>query len=265
MLAGLALGQSPAAPAWLASYPGAHPRIQVTPGLWDSSYETDASVAGVIAHYRKLFETAGLPFHPNYDGVGTAIRGTAPEGDLLILIRRQDTETSVRVDVSARSPELAPHPVPLPAPPVPPPGRERAAREETGREHVQNMEKYDQPMRPPRRPPPPTLVWPPWLVRIDGARLQGEKGLDNVGLKTLQCSYYTTAGRNEIQAFYAGLLNDHAFPVRSQSGSSWPMNLKGWIEASDRGLGEGPGIDIRIEAAPAGDTTRVGLRMTARP
>jgi hypothetical protein len=135
----------------------------------------------------------------------------------------------------------------------------------TGREHVQNMEKYAQPMRPPRRPPPPTLVWPPWLVRIDGARLQGEKGLDNVGLKTLQCSYYTTAERNAIQAFYTDLLNGHGFPVRSQNGPSWPMNHKGWIEASDHGIGEGPRIDIRIEVALTGDTTRVDLRMTARP
>jgi hypothetical protein len=250
-------------PAWLASYPGASARTQATPGLVESTYETEASASDVIAHYRKLFEGAGMEFHPNFDGVGTSVRGAAVEGDVLIVIRAQGKGTAVRVDVAAKA---APPVVP-PAPaavPVAPAARPRAER--SGREHVQNMEKYDQPVRPPRRLPPPVLVWPAWLVNVDGSRLEIEKGVDNVGLKTLHCQYSSESERNAIQEFYAGLLNGHGFPVRMNSSASWPAHLKGWVEASDHPLGEqGPRTDIRIEVGPVGERVRVDIRMTARP
>ena len=258
----LAFGQTPSAPAWLVTYPGAHPRTQATPGLLDSTYETEASAADVIAHYRNLFETAGLPFHPNFDGVGTAIRGSAPEGDLLIWIRQQGKSTAVRVDVAARPPEIAPRPSPPPTPPV---TRKPAAREEkSGRERVQDMEKFDRPYRPPPRPPLPTLAWPAWLVRLDGERLEGEKDVDKFGRKSLRSTYATNGERNAVQSFYADLLNSHGFPVRSQNSPSWPRNLKGWIEASDHALGEGPRIEIRIEVAPVGEVTQVNIVLSAR-
>jgi hypothetical protein len=251
-------GQTPAVPKWLVSYPGASARTQDTPGLVESSYETEAKAGEVIAHYRKLFETAGLAFHPNFDGVGTSVRGTAPEGDLLILIREQGKGTAVRVDVAAKSPA----PAPVAAPVV----RERSARvERTGREHVQNMEKYDQPVRPPRRPPPPPLVWPAWLVHIDGSRLEFEKGVDRVGLKILKCSYATYDERSAIQSFYAALFDAHGFPVRSQSSASWPANRTAWLEASDHAIGEGARVDIRVEVAPLGEARQVDLRITVRP
>jgi len=259
-------GQSPSAPPWLVGYPGVNARTQATPGLLESTYEAEAKPGDVIAHYQKLFETAGLPFHANFDGVGTTVRGTAPEGDLLILIRPQGKGTAVRVDVAVKSPELkaapaaAPPPTPLPTQAPPPPRAER-----TGREHVQNMEKYDQPMRPPRRPPPPALAWPPWLVHIDGANLEIQKGVDQVGLKILKCSYATYADRNAIQSFYAALLNANGYRVRSQSSASWPTTSKAWIEASDHEIGEGPRIEIRIELVPVGQTIQVDLRLTARP
>src|ERR1700730_8044599 len=86
----LIFGQTPISmPSWLMSYPGANARTQNTPGLVESTYETAGKPDDVIAHYRKLFDAAGLFFQPNFDGMGTAVRGTAPEGDLLILIRQQ--------------------------------------------------------------------------------------------------------------------------------------------------------------------------------
>jgi hypothetical protein len=257
-LALMVCGQTPSVPAWLVSYPGASARTQATPRLVESTYETEASASDVIAHYRKLFEGAGMEFHPNFDGVGTSVRGVAAEGDVLILIRAQGKGTAVRVNVAAKA-----VPVVVPAPAVVPEVKPRVER--SGREHVQNMEKYDQPMRPPRRPPPPVLVWPAWLVNVDGSRLEIEKGVDNVGLKTLHCRYSSDAERNAIQAFYADLLNGHGFPVRMNSSASWPSRLKGWVEASDHAIGEGPKIDIRIEVGPVGERMQVDIRLTARP
>ncbi len=261
-LALMVWGQTPSIPAWLVSYPGASARTQATPRLVESTYETEARASDVIAHYRKLFEGAGLEFHANFDGVGTSVRGAAAEGDVLILIRAQGKGTAVRVDVTAKAapPAAAPAPASIP---VAPAVRTRAER--SGREHVQNMEKYDQPVRAPQRSQAPVLVWPAWLVNVDGSRLETEKGVDKVGLKTLHCRYFSEAERNAIQEFYAGLLNGHGFPVRMQSSASWPGNLKGWVEASDHAIGEGPRIDIRIEVGPVGERMQVDIRMTARP
>jgi hypothetical protein len=263
-------------PAWLAAYPGANARTQTTPGLVESAYVTSAKPEEVVAHYRKLFETAGLFFQPGFDGMGTVVRGAAPEGDLLILIRQQGKGTSVRVDLTAKSPGFAATPAPAPVT-ARTSFEERVAQQqedtrkvleqadEGHRKRIQDMEKYDAPMRPERRPPPPALVWPAWLVHIDGARLQIEKGVDHVGLKILQCSFLTYTERNDIQQFYADLLNSHGFPVRMQSGPTWPGNRKAWVDASNVKLGEGPGIDVHIDVTPAAAAQRVDLRLTARP
>uniref|UniRef100_Q02BW6 Uncharacterized protein n=1 Tax=Solibacter usitatus (strain Ellin6076) TaxID=234267 RepID=Q02BW6_SOLUE len=251
-------GQTPAVPSWLVGYPGVHARTQSLPGMVESTYETEAGVSDVFAHYRRLFEGAGVDFHANFDGVGTSVRAAAAEGDVLIQIRAHGKGTTVRVDVAAKAPERTAAPAP-----VVPVAKPRV--QETGREHVQNMEKFDRPVRPPRRRPPPVLVWPSWLANVDGSPLTVEKGVDNVGLKTLHCRYISDAERNAIQGFYAGLLTEHGFPVRMQSSVSWPAHLKGWLEASDHAIGEGPRIDIRIEVGPVGERTQVDIRMTARP
>jgi hypothetical protein len=252
-------GQASAVPPWLVSYPGADARTQSMPGLVESTYETAAGASEVIAHYRRLFEGAGFEFHANFDGVGTSVRAAAAEGDVLILIRAQGKGTAVRVDIAAKA---APVAAPPPAPVVP---AVRARVEKSGREHVQNMEKYDQPMTPPRRPPPPALVWPAWLINVDKSRLEIEKGVDRVGLKTLHCRYVSDAERNAIQEFYTELLNGHGFPVRMQSSAAWPAHLKGWVEASDHAIGEGPRIEIRIEVGPVAGRMQVDIRMTSRP
>ncbi len=249
-------------PAWLVSYPGASVSTNVTAGLVESTFETPAPAVDVVTHYRKLFEAAGLEFHPNFDGIGTSIRGTAPEGDLLILIRRQGASTAVRVDLTAKSAALAPAPA---APPAPIAREPHSRAEQTGQQHVQNMEKFDKPFRPPPRQPPPTLAWPAWLVPIDGESAAIRKGVDNVGLKILTSSYTSNAERNAIQSYYADLLSAHGFAVRSQSGTSWPTNRKAWLEASDHALGAGPGFVIRVEVVEAGNSMQVDLRMTARP
>src|SRR5215467_10999184 len=90
-------------PAWLESYPGAAPEVRTTSVLVRSTYTTAAATPVVVEHYRKLFETAGLRFQPNSDGIGLAIRGAADECDLLIQIRQRSGGTFVDVNCAAKS------------------------------------------------------------------------------------------------------------------------------------------------------------------
>jgi len=280
LLAGSALfAQTPASlPAWLEVYPGATAKTQATSGLLESTYSTPAKPAEVIAHYRKLFQAAGLSFQPGYDGMGTVIRGTAPEGDLLIAIRQQGSQTAVRVDLTAKS-ALFTSTAQSVAPSSPPRSAylKNAAQieaynqqrseeiEEKKRRGVENMEKYDKPVYPGQRPKPAEPVWPTWLVQVDGAPLDIVKGADFVGLKTLSATFATYSDRNTIQEFYAALLTANGFQIRQQSGPTWPRTSKAWIEAADRPPGEGPYTAIRLEIGPYGDASKVDIKITAKP
>ena len=260
-------------PAWLASYPGATARTLTTPGLVESTYETSAKPEEVIAHYRKLFETAGLFFQPNFDGMGTAVRGSAPEGDLLILIRAQGKGTSVRVDMTAKSPEFAAKAAPPPATARTPyearvaqqqenTKRALEKRDEDSRKRAHSMEMYDHPVLPGSRPKAPPLVWPAWLVRTDSARLVVEKGVNEVKQNILKSSFVTYQDRDTIQGFYADLLNTHGFPVWQQSNATWPKDRKAWMEAADHPIGESPRTTIHVDISPLGSGLQVDLRMT---
>src|SRR5262245_56311508 len=70
-------------PSWLVSYPGAAAETRSAAAYFESTYTTAAKPDAVIAHYQKLFEAHGLAFQPNFDGIGTAIRGQTREWDLL--------------------------------------------------------------------------------------------------------------------------------------------------------------------------------------
>ena len=73
-----------------------------------------------------------------------------------------------------------------------------------------------------------------------------------IQLKRLGHVLLKVADVERSKAFYADLLNSHGFPVRMQSGPTWPRNLKAWVDGSDHALGEGPGIDIHIDIEVAG-------------
>jgi len=99
-------GQEPAAvmPSWLVPYAGSEAEINTaSPTLIEVSYATTAKPDEVVAHYRKLFEAATLPFVPNSDGVGASIRAAAPECDLLVKIRAQDAGTLTRISCAAKT------------------------------------------------------------------------------------------------------------------------------------------------------------------
>src|SRR5437879_6097984 len=98
---------APSMPSWLVSYPGVTPDVQKGAGIVQTSYTTPAKPAEVVEHYRKLFESAGLRFQPNPDGMGTVIRGAASECDLLIVIHQESAGTFVDLSCTSKSPASA--------------------------------------------------------------------------------------------------------------------------------------------------------------
>src|SRR5579863_6627313 len=100
--AGICAGQgSFAIPAWLEPYPGTTPKKLTFSTFTDSSYKTDAAPDEVIAHYRKLFAAAALPFFPQKDPISTTIHGETTECSLKVDVRRFAGATLVDVTCSA--------------------------------------------------------------------------------------------------------------------------------------------------------------------
>jgi len=236
-------GEGPLAiPSWLAPFPDAVPQIHTFSNFVESRYETAAPSADVIAHYRKIFAAARLPFFPEKDPIGTSIHGETAECDLHIRISQFRGATLVNVTCS------------LPV--------YRRAEEEG----MRAMERFDQPVYPAPRPQLPPLTWPTWLVRSDGAALQVRSGTDRFKCNYLEAGFTSADSRPALQAFYAGLLNQHGYPVSMESSSILPGDRTAILEGTRyAGARPGPRLVIHIEFAPAADTVHVDLRMTAHP
>src|SRR3954447_9762943 len=101
LLAGQTAQSLSSLPEWLIPYPGASAVTKIFPQLVESSYTAMAKPEEVSRHYEKLFAAKGLVSHPNADGLGTVIRASAPECDLLIKVRESPSGSSVKVDCSS--------------------------------------------------------------------------------------------------------------------------------------------------------------------
>ena len=281
MLAATAFAQTTIRmPEWLVPYPGASGQTRSSAVLAESTYETAARPADVLAHYQKLFEAAHLSFQPSLDGIGTVIRASAAECDLLLTVRERGPATAVRVNCAAKSASMVAVPPP-PKPAAAPRGstyqervaqmqedsiRARERNEEKAREHIQGMEKYDQPYVPPPKAARPAPVWPRWLVGPDGLPLETQKGTDRVGMKTLTAAFVTRSSRNDIQAYYAGLLEANGYLVYSKTPPSWPQNRNATVEARYFPRGDpGPRFVIHVELTPLDQAQQAEIRMTAYP
>jgi hypothetical protein len=246
---------TPTMPAWISVYPGATEQTRGLGPLVESTYTAAAPPRDVLSHFRKLFAAAGLPFQPGAAGNGFMIRAAPPECDLFIRIRRMEDGTAVQVTCTAG------------------PGREQAQRalahaQDSHRGHIDAMEKYDRPVypQPKRSVPMPPLTWPSWLLRIDGERLEVQTGVDGVMMHYLKSSYLCALPRNDIQTYYADLLNSNGYPVYLRSLASTPKNRKAWVEGAQSLEGRaGRRFVIRIDLTPADELVTVDLRMTAYP
>ena len=244
-------------PAWLKNYGDAAGRTtSATAWLAESTYETAAAPAAVIAHYGKLFQAAGLPFHPNGDGMGVTIRGAAAECDLLIAIRGQGSGSSVRVSCARRETAAASPPEIAPA----------AAGVETVHDRVQeSMQKYDRPVQVAPHPPPPPemLIWPPWLTTPERTAID-KRDVQRVGQYLMRTSFRTGHNKAEVRSFYIEQLESHGFPVRNQSPPSMPARSRGWVDAVRYLKGpDSPHVTIRVEFTPLEQGTHVELQVAA--
>lgn len=245
VLVATAFSQPVSLPAWLVSFPGSMPAVQSSDPLIASSYTIAAPADDVLAHYRKLFEAAGLPFQPNPDGIGTSIRAAAPECDLLIQIRTREAGTFVAVNCSAKS---------TPSAPLSPGdvnvinGRPQSPRPSTAPAHHltpdEMMERHQRIAaemgihRERHDAPAPPLVWPAWLVNVNGAALRTQPGIAQSKDAMLTARYVTNAPMTEIYHFYVELLKTHEYPTRSslstgQTLSGIQQNALGRVEGSN--------------------------------
>lgn len=234
--------QASSLPAWLESYPGAIPAVRSSDGLVESSYTIAAQPADIVQHYRKLFESAGVPFQPNPDGIGTSIRTAAPECDLLILIRARQEGSFVDVNCSAKKQSAAPSlPVEIRVTPTrpqapsttPPPPHPMTADEMMEQHHKIAAEMGLHRVHPDA--PAPPLVWPAWLVQTGGTSLRTTRGVNFEKDAMLKAQYTTNVPMTEIYRFYRELLNAHEYPARSsmstgQTQSGIQQNAVGYVE-----------------------------------
>jgi len=271
-------------PAWLESYPGATPAVHASGSLIESSYTTAAQPPDIIAHYRKLFETAGFPFQPNPDGMGTSIRASAPECDLLIQIRTRPEGAFVDVNCSAKtgpspssqpsdvkvitSQPQAPRVVPRGVTP-PAPAPHHLTADELMEEHHRKAAEMGI-HREHHDAPAPPLIWPSWLVHVNGAALRAERGMDQAKDAMLSARYTTNAPMTEIYRFYRELLSSHEYPTRSsmstgQTQTGVQQNALGYVEGSNYPDGA-PGaysvIDVRFSRSVLNGPITVTMRFT---
>jgi len=260
---------APSLPSWLESYPGATPTVRSSDVMIESSYTSSAQPAAIVEFYSGLFGTAGVRFQPNSDGLGTSIRAVLPECELLMQIRSRAEGTFVKVTCSAKSPPrstsaatdvnvIASHPQfprsastgNSPVTPRAPPAR--LTTDEFMRMHQQKVAELGIHAQHQDAPPPP-LLWPSWLVNVNGTAVRAAPGVDQAKDAMLKTQYTTNSPMTEIYAFYRELLNAHDYPARSristgQTISGIQQNAHGYVEGSNYPDGA-PGARSEIHVA----------------
>jgi hypothetical protein len=262
-------------PAWLKAFPGGVPQVTSQADLLESRYSVKVTPDKVIAHYQHLFETASVPFTPNVDGIGTSVRASVPECDLLIKVRESGDGSAVQVDCSPKSSGAAPIQV------VGSPSRQPRTVEEMRRqqdEHtkrvlaqaeadhqrrINDMAKYDKPVYGGStghssfyNDDAPPLVWPAWFVSESGQALPAaSKGVDGQS-PYLRRRYRTTAPMTKLYEFYEALFKANGMslgPARLSTGQTITGNVHqnkwGYIEAScsEDGAVNGPHTHVKAD------------------
>jgi hypothetical protein len=246
-------------PDWLVPYPGAEAQVRALPDLVEVSYATSASPAQALAHYRRLFDSAGVTFAPNSDGIGTSIRASVPECDLLIGLRERDSGSSVRVSCSAKSGG--------PATGVAVVGTYRKSRPQSfdeakraGDEHtrlvlalaeadhqkrISDMSRFDQPVPAATvrssfyNDDAPALSWPPWLVQEGTSQTPKPAAGTADGKRHLESRYKTSVPMTQLYQFYEALFKANGLRIGSARLSTGQtiagnivQNASGYIEGS---------------------------------
>jgi hypothetical protein len=100
----------------------------------------------------------------------------------------------------------------------------------------------------------PPLVWPAWLVHLDGGQLKIQQGVDQSKKDYLRAVFYTHAPMTQIHTFYEDLLKTNDYRIvtaglqtgHTISGNS--QNAWGHVEADNYPNGQpGPYTNIRVD------------------
>jgi hypothetical protein len=263
-------------PGWLAPFPDTTPQTKTFPAYTDTSYTTPAAPAAVIEHYRKLFETAGLPFVANSDGLGTNVRASAPECDLLLSIRPQSTGSSVKLNCASKTPSYdtetssittTPAPRAGVARRIPPTPADMMARHNKLVAEMGIHRVYED-------VPAPPLLWPDWLVHVSGSRLSYDRGVDQSHQQYLESKYTSTVPMTSIYTFYKDLLRANGYLVHSselgtgQTTRGIRQNAQGHVEGTNYPNGSpGPRTVIRVNFSRfyLNEPITVRIRFTTYP
>jgi len=239
---GGAAGQAAAQvmPVWLAPFPGATPENKRTDTTVASSYSVAALPKDVLSHFQKAFDAQGIPIDSIGAPEGFYLHAEAPECNLEISIVRSDKATAVKVTCTSKVGTVQ-RIVAEPAPDM------------VDEKPENPMKKFDKPVPPDAKA---ALIWPVWLVRVDGARLSAQK------VAGLLKSSFTAAGpRADIDAFYTDLLDTNSYQVTKglpmgpdDSGTS----LQGSSEPDAK---TGKKTVIRIKIRPDGGDFHVEITM----
>jgi hypothetical protein len=248
-------------------------------GLLESTYTTAAKPAQVVEHYRGLFETAGLRFQPNADGIGSVIRADAAECDLLILIRERAPGTFVDVNCAAKSqrqPASNGKSVEIIAPPssrarpLQSARRPQPTAEEMQESHARRVAELG--IHPTYHDAPaPPLAWPSWLVHIKGAEIRPQQGIDDSRDAYLKVRYISNLPMTTIYNFYEDLLNANEYRVHTsrlstgQTISGVVQNAWGYVEGTnypDGAPGPRTVIKVSFSRSKLNDPITVEMRFT---
>lgn len=208
-------------PAWLVSYPGTTPELYSSDSFAQATYVADARPDEVLEHYGKLFEAQGLPFQPNWDGMGNSIRVEAKECDLLIQIRKRAEGTFTKVTCAAKSDapptagdapgniEIITGITPPPPPPDPKAKVGAPVPPQQGPQTAYSINKHPSDMAAPQ------LIWPSWLKQVGGGRLLPVKGHQPGSAGSMSARYKTPESPATVRAFYLNLLNSHGYGTKA--------------------------------------------------
>jgi hypothetical protein len=120
----------------------------------------------------------------------------------------------------------------------------------------------------------PPLVWPTWLVHLEGYQLKIQQGTDQSKNDFLKATFNTHAPMTEIHSFYLNLLKANDYPgvtggmETGHTISGVQQNASGRLEADHYPNGQpGPYTNIRIDFSRfvLDGPIRVSIKVTPHP
>lgn len=263
-------------PPWLVSYPGTNPKVYSSGSFAQTSYVVDAEPSEVVDHYRKLFESQGLAFQPNPDGMGTTVRAEAKECDLFIQIRKRDEGTftkvtcSGKVDASSIQAESSPNieMVTGITPPPPPPDSKGKPGDAAGSGQPGQQLPPIKVNKTPHAMPAPPLVWPSWLGQVRGQSLNPAIATAQDKSKYLAAKYTTDLPTTAVFDFYRNLLMNHDYRPKASlatghTGSGTQQNAMAVVDGVnyvDGAPGANSTIEVSIDRTVLNGSITVALR-----